>query len=148
MEWVGGIGREVGGSVGYRERLSPLASHVRKRAATALKESIPINDPTAQEKTYPAMNANDMGCREMPAHSTLSHSVIISMEAEIPPSQDRIFLESGANKLDVLQTIPHTTPRITPIVIVQRGAREAIMNEQPTVRKKTGSKRPNAMISH
>jgi hypothetical protein len=71
----------------------------------------------------------------------------MSIAAEIPPSQDRVFLELGANRLDVLHTIPHPRPRMTPIAIAQRGAREAIINEQPTVPKKTGSKMPNPMIS-
>ena len=92
------------------------------------------------------MNANDTGCRGI-AHSAVSHSVSRSIGAEIPPSRDRIVFELGANRLAVLRTTPEPRPRMTPIPIAQRGACEAVMNEQPTVMKKTGSKMPNAMIS-
>jgi hypothetical protein len=93
------------------------------------------------------MNANDIGCRGIVAQSAVSHSVIISVAAEIPPNHDRFVLKLGANRLDVLQTIPHPRPRMNPIPIAQKGAREVMMNQHPTVRKKTGSKTPYAMIS-
>ena len=93
------------------------------------------------------MNANGNGCCGIAAQSAVNHCVIISVAAEIPPSLDRIVLELGANRLAVFRTIPNPRPRMNPIAIAQSGACEAIMNAQPTVMKKTGSKMPNAMIS-